>query len=127
VFVVWSRTPNHTELRVIFDCPSRRAQVVLAQWPPFEHRRDNARVRLRREAVVFALRSTAALTTTPVERTDGALRDGRRELVSVQVWHAQTNDLAALPPQGGSHTSDRNGHISGTVGPDRGPRLKVSL
>ena len=46
---------------------------------------------------------------------------------------------AALPPEGGSHTSDRDGlaatkprsgevgHNSGTVEPDRGPRLKVSL
>jgi hypothetical protein len=24
---------------------------------------------------------------------------------------------AALPPEGGSHTSDRDGHNSGTVGP----------
>ena len=44
---------------------------------------------------------------------------------------------AALPPEGGSHTSDRDGastkprsgevgHTSGTVEPDYGPRLKVS-
>jgi hypothetical protein len=35
--------------------------------------------------------------------------------------------LAALPPEGGSHTSDRDGHISGTVSPDRGSCLRVSL
>jgi integrase len=46
---------------------------------------------------------------------------------------------AALPPEGGSHTSDRDGpastkprsgevgHNLGTVGPDRGSRLRVSL
>jgi len=46
---------------------------------------------------------------------------------------------AALPPEGGSHTSDHDGlaslkrrsreggHNSGTVEPDRGPRLTVSL
>jgi hypothetical protein len=46
---------------------------------------------------------------------------------------------AALPPEGGSHMSDRDGlasmkphsgevgHNSGTIGPDRGPRLTVSL
>jgi integrase-like protein len=34
---------------------------------------------------------------------------------------------ATLPPEGGSHTSDRDGHNSGTVGPDRGSRLRVSL
>ena len=34
---------------------------------------------------------------------------------------------AALPPEGRSHISDRDGHNSGTVEPDRGPRLKVSL
>jgi integrase len=34
---------------------------------------------------------------------------------------------AALPPEGRSHTSDRDGHNLGTVEPDRGPRLKVSL
>src|SRR5688572_26827146 len=46
---------------------------------------------------------------------------------------------AALPPEGGSHTSDRDGlaatkprsgevgHNPGTVEPDRGPRLTVSL
>ena len=33
----------------------------------------------------------------------------------------------SLPPEGGSHTSDRDGHISGTVGRDRGSRLRVSL
>jgi hypothetical protein len=33
----------------------------------------------------------------------------------------------SLPPEGASHTSDRDGHNSGTVKPDRGPRLKVSL
>jgi hypothetical protein len=33
----------------------------------------------------------------------------------------------ALPPEGGSHTSHRDGHNSGTVGLDRGPRLKFSL
>jgi hypothetical protein len=33
----------------------------------------------------------------------------------------------ALPPEGGSHKSDRDGHIPGTFGPDDGPRLKVSL
>jgi integrase len=34
---------------------------------------------------------------------------------------------SALPPEGGSHTLDRDGHNSGTVEPDRGPRLTVSL
>jgi len=46
---------------------------------------------------------------------------------------------AALPPEGGSHTSDRDGlastkphsgevgHSPGTVELDRGPRLRVSL
>ena len=28
---------------------------------------------------------------------------------------------AALPPEGGSHTLDRDGHNPGTVEPDRGP------
>ena len=46
---------------------------------------------------------------------------------------------ASLPPEDGSHTSDRDGlaatkphsgevgHISGTVSPDRGSRRRVSL
>ena len=34
---------------------------------------------------------------------------------------------AALPPQSGSHTSDRDGHNLGTVGPVRGSRLRASL
>ena len=33
----------------------------------------------------------------------------------------------SLPPEGGSHSSDRDGHISGTVSPDRGSRRRVSL
>jgi integrase len=33
----------------------------------------------------------------------------------------------SLPPEGGSHTSDRDGHNLGTVGPNRGSRLRVSL
>jgi integrase len=33
----------------------------------------------------------------------------------------------ALPPEGGSHTSDRDGHNLGTVGPVRGSRLRTSL
>jgi integrase len=34
---------------------------------------------------------------------------------------------AALPAEAGSHTSDRDGHKSGTASPDRGPRLTISL
>ena len=34
---------------------------------------------------------------------------------------------ASLPPEGGTHTSDRDGHTSGTVRPDRGSRRRVSL
>ena len=33
----------------------------------------------------------------------------------------------ALPPEGGSHVSDRVGHNLGTASPDRGSRLRVSL
>ena len=34
---------------------------------------------------------------------------------------------AVLPPEGGSHMSDRDGYNSGTASPDRGSRLRVSL
>jgi integrase len=34
---------------------------------------------------------------------------------------------ASVTPDGGSHASDRDGHNLGTVGPDRGSRLGVSL
>jgi hypothetical protein len=37
------------------------------------------------------------------------------------------NQPVSLPPEGGSHTSDRDGHNLGTVSPDRGSRLRISL